>query len=236
MRNNEPTNNYVDIRARIARRILNHPLAQFVGYPTDEYRLSRLRQFADKDTSSDGFSFISLELRRAGTNVSLSIEQEKVWSLRDDGTRTDKDGNDQAQYNFRATVSWPCHGSQDAGTAIAWLRFYEEVALLAAELNAELANENVWRLVRTKEEREAQEAKKEAEKVHLAVVRAIDNVRQNMRVGSPPRNTLLQDLAGIPDGAYEHEFSDGKKYRLSVARSMPEAQNIAVVGMVARLS
>lgn len=218
MLNNNPTNNYSDVRARLATIVLEHPLVRYVGYPSmGDQRLEELKMIASKEKSASSFTFLSVQFRKAETNVSLTIDQGRAGGWRDDGTRKDEDGNDQAEFTFRATVNWPCHGTCEPGIALAWLEFYKEVALLAAELLTEVNAQSVWKVVQTKEQREAREVKTAAEKVQNAVIRAIYGIRVNMRVNAVRTLAVLQD---VPDGLYYHEFRDGKKYTLYVTHAL----------------
>lgn len=214
MRNYEPTNNYAEIRSRIALRVLNHPLARYIGYHGSPSRYEYLEKIAAKE-GDKSMTFLRVEFRRASTSCDLYIEQEVQYGHRDDGYRRDKEGNDQVLFTFRAEVNHPCHGSADPATLLARIELYREVALFAAELIAELKEEIVWRLERTVAQREEQEAKEKAEKVQRTVTAAINAVRTNMRVNAV-RSANLTDALEIPDGEYEHQFSDGKKYTLVV--------------------
>jgi hypothetical protein len=215
--NKKPTNNYDDVRSIIASRVLDHPLARHVGYPNNKDRLYELQSMRATEGRKSSLYFMTVEFRCAGTSVSMDIECKDADDWPSSRCR-DEEGNEFMRCEFSAKINWPAHGGTDPSKAIARLSFYNQVALLAAELLAELQAQTVWELTRTKEEREAEEAQKAAEKVKNAVLYAIDNVRKSMRVGDI-HGAKLEDLADVPDGTHEHEFNDGKKYQLMVNKT-----------------
>lgn len=196
-------------RAAVAKRVLSSPVASAIGY---DHRLHTLQAVADGAETST-WSFLSVTFRRAGTNVDLEVRAEEIASSRRDYDQ-DADGNDYTGLKLTCTVNWPCHGSTDVAVALARMELYRQVALLGAEIQGEFGEEVIWRLDRTKAQREEHEAKQKEEIVKGLVFKAMESVKSNFRVGSPPR-PVTHDLAvQIPEGTYKHQFADGKEFTL----------------------
>ena len=202
-------------RAAIALRILISPLAQFLR---DYSRDMLTRVVASAGNNHDAyFTFLNVEFRRAGTSCELYVQADEEFVRRDSDYEQDKDGNEYRSFKLATQVNWPMHGSVEPVTALARLKFYEEVTLLAADIQATFGGELVWKLHRTKEEREKQEAALKEACARSAAVHAMEVVRSGMRVNSAPRPVPPGLAAEIPIGTYEHEFADGKKYALVAA-------------------
>lgn len=207
------TNNFAKVKASIAARILASPLAAFIGYPGHSGRLAQLTDLvAVTDLKPTGS--LNVEFRRADTNISLYVEHDAEWRDKD---VKDDDGNEYVRYDFRFELNWPCHGSTRPDVAMARLRLYSDVAMLAAELTAEFGSmHEVYHLLRTKAQREELEAKKVAERVKGDVVSTMEKRRRGLRVGAV-LGIPTTDVQALPTGSYDHEFADGKAYTLVVS-------------------
>lgn len=235
MRHRKPTKDtYLEVRQAIAKRILASPLAECIGYPgaPRDVRLSELTSYADgTNTNKRGWGFISIDLRRAGSNVNLYVNARADYESRRDEMELDDAGNEYSCFKLELEVNWPTHGACDPATALARLELYKQAALLAAEIQAEFGgNERYWSLFRTAEQRAEEEAKEKAEQLQSAVTCAVETVRKGMRAGGTAA-VAIGALRGIPDGSYEHVFADGKRYQLEVKRT-----GDVPVGLVNRLS
>ena len=218
--------NFNETRQAIAKRILNNPLAAYIGYPGEnsECRRAELQQVADgTDTSSSSFSFIRLsEFRRGDTNCSLDIGFETSSRYFDFEPRVDAEGNEWSQYNLKFSVNHPCHGSSDPSTTLARLKLWHDVAMLAAELQAEFCgwgnSREIWKMTKTAAQALEQKALLEKQQVDRNVRNLIDANRRAMRVGSERViGSELLKKNEIPLGTFSAEFGeldDVKKYSL----------------------
>lgn len=157
MNNSNPkSDTYASTRSAIARLILSSPLASRIGYPdapANKGALHALQSIVDGTARDNTWSFVSVDFRRAGTTVSLDVQLDIEYDG-EKGYLQDESGNDYVAYNLKCTVNWPTHGTIDPATALARLELYREAAMLAAAIHAQFAGTRVWKLVRSKEERE----------------------------------------------------------------------------------
>jgi len=220
---------YVADRAAIAQRILTSPLAAYVGYSGDLYRLDKLHNIARDGKAHTGYSFLSVEFEKAGTECSLEIREE--GSGYSGGVTTDAEGNEYHEYTLSCAVNFPCHGSTACGAVLARLAFYQQVALLAAEIEAEfVVNRRVnYKMTRTAAEVVADNAKVEAQRIEQAYAGVTlkygaTGLRVGKVVGLDP-----EDLGNLPEGKRDVETSRGKKFSISI-----NADNGIKVGLITR--
>ena len=228
MRNRKPTKDtYYSTAAAVARRVLASPLAACIGYPDvpeeKNQDLFVLKGVASGARRYEGMDMLSFSLRRADTNVTLSIEGEPRSYTK---FEADEAGNEYTEHELRVTLNWPCHGASDVATSVGRLAFYQDVAKLAAEIHAEFCGNTYWRLYQTKEEKEAYEERLRRSAIERGAEKAIDSVRAGMRANTPPKPVAAELVKDIPDGAYEHTFNDGKKFMLRVE------QGVGLVGRI----
>lgn len=213
----QPKDNYRATHQAISQRVLSST----VGSAVSPYRIEQLKAHAAGEGELSNWSFFSVEFRRADTNCDLSVRLESKDRY---GRDTDKDGNEWMQFELECQVSWPSHGSSDVATCMARLNLYQQVSMLAAEIQAEFGGRNeIWQMVATKEQVEERKAKAEAEKVNQKLRSVVDANRRQMRVGG--ERTLGVDLIKeLPAGQHEISFGENngevKKYNLFVT---PEA-------------
>jgi hypothetical protein len=211
MRN--PKDNYKETHQAIARRVLNSKLAAFVGHPTFDGRLERLEAAANgTEELLSAWTFLDVEFRRAGTNCSLEVRADVVNSRWDGQPTLDNDGNEWNQYSLTTKINWPCHGSTDAATALARVALYQEVAMLAAEIQAEFPD--CMRMTRSATDIMLAKIKEKHESNVRALNAFVAEHRKNMRVGT-------MNLVGVrvtpdfPAGTYDVEL-DNKKFTVEV--------------------
>lgn len=218
MRNLKDT--YRATHQAVAARILNSSLAGTIGYPSDPNRLIRLQDAAEGKSDLSSWSFLSVEFRKAGTNISLDVKVEGEDRFYRGGPTKDKEGNEWEEYKLTCTVNWPCHGSTDVGTSLARLEFYKQAALLAAEIQAEFPD--LARMTKTVEQ--IAEANKVAEenRVTARIRGIVDGNRRQMRIGGE-RTLGLDIIQGLASGRHEVSFGENngevKKYSLFVTES-----------------
>lgn len=215
----QPKDNYRATHQAISQRVLSST----VGSAVSPYRIEQLKAHAAGEGDLSNWTFFSVEFRRADTNCDLSVRLESVERY-NYGPSTDKDGNEWHQYKLECQVSWPSHGSSDVATCMARLNLYQQVSMLAAELQAEFGGRNeIWQMTATKEQVEERKAKAAAEKLNQQLRSVVDANRRQMRVGG--ERTLGVDLIKeLPAGKHEVSFGENngevKKYSLFVT---PEA-------------
>lgn len=196
------TDNYRSTHQAIASRVLASPLAAHVFHS-----IERLQAYANGDEALSAWNYMSLEFRKAGTTCSLSVSLEDKDSFR--RVDTDSDGNEWRRHALACQVSWPTHGSTGSATCLARLHFYQQVAMLAADIEAEFGGDNeIYQLVATKADVDARNAKAAAEKAQQHIREVVESNRHNLRVGSE-RTIHSELIAGIEAG--KHEVALGEK-------------------------
>jgi hypothetical protein len=236
--------NYNAARSLVARRILNSSLTGCIGYPTTDPAqngaLIRLQALLKGEEVQASWSFVDIEFRKADTNCSLEVKLESV-DRADFSDHTDKQGNEWNVYELSTKVNYPCHGSADSATVLARVNLYQQVAMLAAEIQAEFKDKYVMKMRRSAEEVAAAKVEAEKEKLQRKLNILVDANRKNMRVGSELRLGSL--VADIPAGRYEVELwnngrvgvGEPKKYLLNVVATT-ELGMVENDGLLIRLS
>lgn len=135
----QPKDNHREIYWLVEARILQSPLAQYT-------RTERLRRGAGGEDQSDWSGYLSVEFRRADTNCSLAILLDGVDCR---SPVLDEEGNQLVQYKLTCGVNFPSHGNSDPATVMARLKLYQDVAMLAAELQAEFGLREIWKMTRS---------------------------------------------------------------------------------------
>lgn len=206
--------NFKQTSAEIAKRILANPLANLINPHTKE----KLALVAAESPSVKEFNlnFCGLTFHRGGSSADLNIEMDSIW-MRRDTVWTDKDGNEFSEFTVKVDVNYPCHGSASPSIALSRASLIHDVAMLAADLEAEFAKpgrEGYWVLVRTAEE--AREAKKQerARLIAKEIEAIVSSVSAGMRVNGTDK--WLNSDADIPDGVYEHTCGVGKSKKFTV--------------------
>lgn len=218
MRNLKDT--YRATHQAVAARILSSSLAGTIGYPGDPNRLLRLQDAAEGKSDLSSWSFLSVEFRKAGTNISLDVKVESEDRYYRGGPTKDKEGNEWEEYKLTCTVNWPCHGSTDVGTSLARLEFYKQAALLAAEIQAEFPE--LARMTRTVAQIAEANRVAEEKRVQERIRGLVDGNRRQMRIGGE-RNLGSDLVQGLVSGRHEVSFGENngelKKYVLFVTES-----------------
>jgi hypothetical protein len=219
MKLRNPTDTFRSTHQALAKRILNSPLSQFIEFP------ERLQNAANGE-GEVGWSFLSAEFRRAGTNCSISfkVEQDNRWHSQD----TDEAGNEWTQWDLSSDINYPCHGSTEPGIAMARLAFYQEVALFTATLQAEFGSRKILQMTRTAEQVEHDRVEQEIKRVRTKVYAFVEEHRKGMKPGSDKDLTV----DGIPPGEYYVNTQLGE-YRLLVTEEYPNIGNLSRVKKVA---
>jgi hypothetical protein len=216
---------FFSTRSRVAKRILTSSLAPFVGNEGDVNRHARLidATLGRLPELVSTWSFLDATFRRAGTDCSLEVRCEYAGGRYAGEAEADAEGNEWTQFRVWCEVNFPCHGSSAPAAVLARCALYTEVAMLAAEIDAELGGQEVWRMTRTAAQAAEAKAKAEAEKVQQAVVRLLDANRKHMKVAAEKAfvvSSLGSLLTGVPTGTYQHEFNDGKRFTLHVTEGV----------------
>lgn len=216
-----PTDTYSESLKSIAKRIVNSPLAQFVGYGgLDSRDFQRLRAIADGSDNNDfAWCYLDVEFRRADTNANLCIKCDAVYHKEGDMRRyvqVDQDGNEWTEYTLSCSVNYPSHGSADPATVMARAQLLQEVALFAATIQADFGRRNLLHMTRTAQQVAEDKAKADREAVERQVRGVVLANRNGMRVGGE-RNLPASLITGvIPEGRHEigvgHHDGSIRKY------------------------
>jgi hypothetical protein len=132
-----PEENLTAVRTLIARRILQSDLAKHIGFEGDEARLSDLEEAVAGSRRPSYVSWlVTATFRRAGTDCTLDVGMD--WS----GAKVD----DLEQVRLEFGVNHPTHGSSAPSDVLARTKLYQDVAMLAAEIEAEVRSRfiKVW--------------------------------------------------------------------------------------------
>jgi hypothetical protein len=228
-----PQDNYAATRALIAQRIIASSINPSIGYPGAKvnHDRDRLEQVARGEGDSTGFSFLNVEFRKADSGCSLYVRCDDVSYE----PRTDAEGNEWRQYQVTTEASWPSHGGTSPGTSLARLAFYTQVALLAAEIEAEFGGRaEVWRMTRTAAQVAEANAKAEQERIERRLVDACHNgTGKGLRKGKLQCMTVdeMKDLPDMEDRLVE---VFGKSYTVAI-KTDTSGSGIRV-GMISRVS
>jgi hypothetical protein len=220
--------NYNAARKVVAKRILASSVAGCIGYslnePSENGALVRLQGYAVGAEVKDGWTFLDVDFRKADTNCSLDIRLESV-DRHDRADHTDKQGNEWSVWTLVTKVNWPCHGSSDPATSMARLNLYQQVAMLAAEIQAEFSGKYVMKMSRSADEIQAAKAEHEAQKLKTKVNVFVEGHRKNMRLGKDLSYGAAYFInQEIPAGMYQVELwnngrvgvGQSKRYTLNV--------------------
>ncbi len=204
-RDNQRSDNFNATHSDIARRILDSGLIQFVGYPNDAHRLTDLTLAAQGSANVSPMNFLSVTFRKAGTDCSLDVLTRAVNNHPD----IDQEGNEWKEYSLSCTISFPCLGSSDPATVMARLKLYQDVALLAAEIQAE--HQKVTRLACTAATIAAAKAKQLEQEINAAARKTVVANCNAMRLGSEKRDIEISTM--IPEGDYVVDVNDSRNFR-----------------------
>lgn len=201
---------YAETRIAIAKHILLSPLVAFVGRTSGDknWELTRLQKLASGETKESSYSVAEVVFCRAGTEVTLTVRLDvQDW---DAPYVQDEAGSDFMGIKYSAELNWPAHGGTSPTLAKERAELYRDVAILAEEI------ESLWktgyRFVRTKEERDALDAKK-AEEAHQNLVEKTVLVHsKGLRKGA---SVIAPPVKELPSGTYTYE-TKGKKFTLLV--------------------
>ena len=199
---------YEDNYATIFRGILSKVIDQ-APRGLRQQDMGHLHHFLETGETAGSFSAMFI---RSGTDVKLSVSFDTA------GVKTDEDGNEWAQFDVHVLVNWPTHGSIMPGVCLSRLDFYREVALFAAEIQAEFPAQ-VQRMMLTAQE-----------------VRNIRLDQQLSKIVSPHTKlkvgeALVLQLTGVLE--HEGERADEVLTRGpdAVTRSLPEGNHEVIVGL-----
>ena len=221
----EPTEQFAPATQAIAKRILASPLMQYLAWEGSREALQRAAEAGAKPN----WGLFSVEFKRAGSNTNIYVQSDREGDFSDRSVRKDARGDEYGLYSFRTDVTWPSHGSSDPGTCLARIEFYREVALLAADIQAEFGGTGnaVWRLERTVEERTKMDADHAAKRTQALAETVIKANRSRMRKNAVA-GVDAKTVEGIPAGTYTLEVDEptgninpdgtreNKKYELEV--------------------
>ena len=214
-----PTDNYFSVQQAIAKRVLATPLASSIGYGgIGSHGYNEILAMANGE-KIDRHGYASVEFRRADTSCDLYIRTDS----RNDFTstrETDADGNEWVTYGLKVEVSYPSHGSAEPATVMARMNLISQVAMLAAEINAEFGGRNeIRKMVCSAAEVAERKANFEAAELKVKVRKFVVENNSGMRVGSS------RDLGGktgdLSVGRHLVDVGNNagvvKKYALDVA-------------------
>lgn len=176
-------------------------------------------QWIAEQTDDSRHTTLKARFECNGTIVDLDVEDDQRWGANDDDLAKDNDGNEYAWHTFTVKLNHPSHGSVSPMELIAHCKLWNDVALLACEIEAELlvrtrtyGSGRVYSLVRTPAQRleheaaaatRVVEAKKEQDRENAKTV--MQNNCHHMRIGSE-KTLTTESVAGIPDGWYTANF------------------------------
>jgi hypothetical protein len=202
------TDNYRSTHQAIASRVLANPLAAAAA----SHYAERLTDWAAGQGDLSAWSYLNIEFRRADTNCDLTVRLDAKDSFSRD---TDEQG-EWRSYTVRCEINWPSHGSAAVATSMARLHLYQQVAMLAAEIEAEFGGRNeIHHLVATAAEIAERDAKRAADKRAAKIRDLVEANRRNLRVGS--ERALGADLiTDIESGRHEVAIGESMKYTLFV--------------------
>jgi hypothetical protein len=203
-----PTDNYYSVQQAIAKRVLATPLASSIGYGgIGSHGYNEILAIANGE-KSDRYGYASVEFRRADTSCELYIRTDS----RNDfvSTReTDADGNEWVTYGLKVEVSYPSHGSADPATVLARMNLVSQVAMLAAEINAEFGGRNeIRKMVASKMEVDSRALKAEQEALRSKLHSFVNNNSKGMRAGGKARDFGAGMLNGMPVGVHTVGIGD----------------------------
>jgi hypothetical protein len=157
------------------------------------------------------------EFNRAGTNCTLHVEIKATSEYRE---ITDEKGNVWDEYNVKADINWPCHGSCTPATAVARCNFYTQIAVFAAEIEAEFNSVRIMHMTQTAEEVAEREA---SQSLHERRQRSMNFVKENlpkqMRLGKSVLVPINDEKIVSLEFQFEHVtnagFKNAKTYKCS---------------------
>lgn len=212
MNDKQLTENRREVHMAIAQLIVASSLFSCVGYPNPISRTASqqgLRDAANGIGDISSWTFLNVDFRRAGTDVTLTVSIDTDYtSLRSE--RTDGDGNIYAQGALKVQVNWPCHGSVSPATAIARLHLMQEVALLASEIEATIGDIKVRWITETASQVAERKAKEGKERIDRKVREVVKAHKKGIRKGNDVVITAhtARDLDQIPVGSYNVSFDE----------------------------
>ncbi len=220
----DAVDNYFAVQRAIAKRVLVNPLGNFVGYGgTGSSGHAKLVAVAEGD-ESDTFGFLSIEFRRADTNCDLYIRAntKREFGL---GREVDAEGNVWVEYELSVEVSWPSHGGADVATCLARLKLYQDVSLLAAEIQADFGGRNVIRrMVMTRSQVETAKLKEQQETFKRNIQSLVVANCKGMRLGGERKVPAeLITTVSVPQGKFDvnvgHHDGSLRKYVIFVTEN-----------------
>lgn len=150
---NEPKENLTATHVAMVSRIFNSSLAQAIN-PFQKKVLDNV--LIDLELVRSGWSNLAVQFNRAGTQATLEVRNAVGFSMPSAADlHRDEAGNDLVEVSLKAEVNFPSHGSADPATVLARCKLYAEVAMLAAEIQAEFLKDGLWAVWQTPEERAA---------------------------------------------------------------------------------
>ncbi len=201
MMNQAFTDNFRETHKALARKVLQHPLAANVNHPSMEHRLALLLRQAEGLTEVSPWNYFSATFYRAGTSCCLDVELKSKYDQRD----TDEEGNEWDQSDLRCAVNFPSHGATEPAIVMARLALYQQVALLAAEIEAEFPE--VFRMTRSAKSREEQKLAAEKVRIQALAEAVAHEFRKGMRLDNE-RVLTVDQVKGIPAGIYNVATSE----------------------------
>lgn len=197
--------NYRETVRTVASRILGSDLVPFVGFADDQHRLAGLQRAARHDNDNISWTYSSVTFRRASTDCTLDIEIKSVASTKSyrDALFVDEEGNEWGQYVLSCRVNFPSHGSCSPDVVMARLALYQEVTQLAADIQAEFQDREIWRMTATAEELVKIQAGLDDAKVARLVREVVVDSRRYMRVGASSLVALDPSRGKIPAGFHD---------------------------------
>jgi len=169
-----------------------------------------------------------LEFRKAGTDITLNVDYDRVEGS--DGLLEiikNDNGDLLVAYSLVFRLNWPCHGSVNEEVAIERLGFYTDVALLAKELKVKFGPIKLYQLVATGEERKAEERKRKIIEDINKITNILKENNKGMRVGGNSKYAVDPHLASalekeytIPVGVKEYKCTVSQEFsRMNIIRT-----------------
>ena len=201
----EIKDNYKEIKEAVYQYVLDYLPTLNLNVDDNVYLYSEIKRLETY-----------LEFRKAGTNITLSIDfdrpHDKNWLPIKE---TDSDGNDFIEYKLNVQLNWPCHGTTDINIATERFDFYKEIALLGGIIMNKFGHDKILQLYYTAAEKKEQEEKAKKAKQAAVVDKLVIAHNKGMRVGNT-KDIFVSNLHNLVDIGDYTVMTNNKEFTASV--------------------
>lgn len=200
-----------ETRVVIAQRIIASTLGCAIGRPglgggqTREDIAMIANQALNAPPASE-YTFLRVDFCLAGTECTLSIDSKRSYESR----RLDQEGNEWQQAELVFELNYPLHSSvrKTPARVFAWTKFYNDVAMLAMQLEAEFSCGTLWTMTRSAEKLADDKRIMDERKSNDAVEQVVaDRALKGLRAGDC-RLVVADCISRILDGHHERIVRD----------------------------